>query len=218
VRGLHAPVVVVDQSGGGVKIMCVHRGHQSINDFAHADLPAVRTPVRRPIVHRPVARTGTDPQRQTPGRAVDTGVGRASASTHSVPRLALPLPIDGAICADRRAACTSRAPSAARFRTWGASLGGVLWWRGSHHRAALVVINARFTCDDCGAHHGRRDGAPRNPVAEHAIQSSSLSSQRRPANGRRRDRWASDGRRCGRRMVRFSDGVFCGIAPDVAED
>ena len=43
---------------------------------------------------------------------------------------------------------------------------------------------------------------------------------RRPAtgDGSRRDRRSSDGVPCGRRMVHFSDGVFCGIAPDVAQD
>jgi len=38
------------------------------------------------------------------------------------------------------------------------------------------------------------------------------------ATGSRRDRRASDGLPCGRRMVHFSDGVFCGIAPDVVQD
>jgi hypothetical protein len=41
---------------------------------------------------------------------------------------------------------------------------------------------------------------------------------RRPATGSRRDRRASDGLPCGRRMVHFSDGVYCGIAPDVVQD
>jgi hypothetical protein len=45
-----------------------------------------------------------------------------------------------------------------------------------------------------------------------------LTGDRRPATGSRRDRRASDGLPCGRRMVHFSDGVFCGIGPDVAED
>jgi len=207
----------VDQSGGGVKIMCVHHGHQSINDFAHADLPAVRTPVRRPIVHRPVARTGTDPQRQTPGRAVDTGVGRASASTHSVPRLALPLPIEGAICADRRAACTSRAPSAARFRTWVPPLavccgGGVAItephsWSSTHGSLAMTAVPTM-------------DGG----MVLREIRSRSMQSSRRryfsPATGEREaarsvgERWPA---------VWSPDGAFlrwCLLrdCPDVAQD
>jgi hypothetical protein len=46
-----------------------------------------------------------------------------------------------------------------------------------------------------------------------------LTGDRRSATGDRQsarsagERW----RACGRRMVHFSDGVFCGIVPDVAE-